>query len=60
MQIVITGIQSKTNTPHIPHIIVYGVTVDTFEKVSFKTAISEQSKLQNIMQTATPININLK
>lgn len=57
MQIVITGIQSKTNTPHI---IVYGVTVDTFEKVSFKTDISEQSKLQNAMQTATPININLK
>lgn len=57
MQIVITGIQSKTNTPHI---IVYGVTVDTFEKVSFKTDVSEQSKLQNVMQTATPININLK
>lgn len=57
MQIVITGIQSKTNTPHI---IVYGVTVDTFEKVSFKTDVSEQSKLQSVMQTATPININLK
>ena len=57
MTIVITGIQSKTNTPHI---IVYGVTVDTFEKVSFKTDMSEQSKLQNAMQTATPININLK
>ena len=56
MQIVITGIQSKTNTPHI---VVYGVTVDTFEKVSFKTDVSEQSKLQSVMQTATPININL-
>lgn len=56
MQIVITGIQSKTNTPYI---IVYGVTVDTFEKVSFKTDVSEQSKLQSVMQTATPININL-
>lgn len=56
MTIVITGIQSKTNTPHI---IVYGVVVDTFKKVSFKTDISEQSRLQNVMQTATPININL-
>lgn len=56
MQIVITGIQSKTNTPYI---IVYGVTVDTFEKVSFKTDISEQSRLQNVMQTATPIDLNL-
>lgn len=56
MQIVITGIQSKTNTPHI---IVYGVTVDTFEKVSFKTDISEQNRLQNAMQTATPIDLNL-
>lgn len=56
MQIVITGIQSKTNTPHI---IVYGVTVDTFEKVSFKTDISEQNRLQNAMQTATPIGLNL-
>lgn len=57
MTIIITGIQSKTNTPHI---VVYGVTVDTFEKVSFKTDVSEQGKLQNVMQTATPININLK
>jgi hypothetical protein len=56
MQIVITGIQSKTNTPYI---IVYGVTVDTFEKVSFKTDISEQNRLQNVMQTATPIDLNL-
>lgn len=57
MQIVITGIQSKTNTPYI---IVYGVTVDTFEKkYHSKTDISEQSRLQNIMQTATPIDLNL-
>lgn len=54
--IVITGIQSKTNTSYI---VIYGVTIDTFEKVSFKTDVNEQKRLSSLMATATPVQINL-
>lgn len=54
---VITGITTKTGNNNIQ---VHGVTTDTYEPVSFVTDISQYKSLEAVMNTATPITLDLQ
>lgn len=54
---VITGITTKTGNNNIR---VHGVTTDTYEQVSFITDISQYKSLENVMNTVTPITLDLQ
>lgn len=55
--IVITAIKTATHTNIM---LVHGVTVDTYEPVAFTTDISVYKKLESVMNTATPIMLDLQ
>lgn len=54
---VITAIKTATNTNVM---LVHGMTVDTYEPVAFITDTSVYKKLESVMNTATPITLNLQ
>lgn len=54
---VITAIKTATHTSVI---LVHGVTVDTNEPVTFSTDTSMYKELESVMNTATPITLNLQ
>ena len=55
--IVITAIKTATHTNIM---LVHGMTVDTYEPIAFTTDTSVYKKLESIMNTATPITLNLQ
>lgn len=55
--IVITAIKTATHTNVM---LVHGVTVDTNESVTFSTDTSMYKELESVMNTATPITLNLQ
>ena len=55
--IVITAIKTATHTSVM---LVHGVTVDTYEPVAFTTDTSMYKELESMMNTATPITLNLQ
>lgn len=54
---VITAIKTATHTNIM---LVHGVTVDTYEPVTFSTDTSMYKELESVMNTATPITLNLQ
>lgn len=54
---VITAIKTATHTNIM---LVHGVTVDTNEPVTFTTDTSIYKKLELVMNTATPITLDLQ
>lgn len=55
--IVITAIKTATHTNIM---LVHGMTVDTYEPVAFTTDTSMYKELESMMNTATPITLNLQ
>lgn len=53
---VITAIKTATNTNVM---LVHGVTVNTYEPVAFITDTSVHKKLESVMNTTTPITLDL-
>lgn len=54
---VITAIKTATHTNIM---LVHGMTVDTYEPVAFTTNTSMYKELESVMNTATPITLNLQ
>lgn len=54
---VITAIKTATHTNIM---LVHGMTVDTYEPVAFTTDTSMYKELESVMNTATPITLNLQ
>lgn len=54
--IVITAIKTATHTNIM---LVHGMTIDTYEPVAFTTDTSMYKELASVMDTATPITLNL-
>lgn len=55
--IVITAIKTATHTNVM---LVHGMTVDTYEPVAFRTDTSMYKELESVMNTATPITLDLQ
>lgn len=55
--IIITAIKTATHTNIM---LVHGMTVDTYEPVAFTTDTSIYKELESMMNTATPITLNLQ
>ena len=55
--IVITAIKTATHTNIM---LVHGVTVNTYEPVAFATDTSIYKELESVMNTATPITLDLQ
>lgn len=55
--IVITAIKTATHTNVM---LVHGMTVDTYEPVTFTTNTNMYKELESVMNTATPITLNLQ
>lgn len=54
---VITAIKTATHTNIM---LVHGMTIDTYEPVAFTTDTSMYKELESVMNTATPITLNLQ
>lgn len=54
---VITAIKTATHTNVM---LVHGMTVDTYEPVAFTTDTSMYKELESVMNTVTPITLNLQ